>query len=163
MTFDYRIRCATVADAAVIARHRAAMFYDLQSVNEIESASIISASIPQLSEMLAKGDYLGWLVELDEKVVASGGVMLRRLLPRPGSLEGGEEAYIPNVYTEPEYRRRGLARIIMETILTWCFKRGVARVTLHPSDEGEPLYRSLGFESTKEMLWVRMESKKISA
>jgi GNAT superfamily N-acetyltransferase len=161
MTFDYRIRCATVDDAAVIARHRAAMFYDMKSVNEIEAASIISASIPQLFEMIAEGDYLGWIVELDEKVIASGGVMMRRLLPRPGNLQGSEEAYILNVYTEPEHRRRGLARIIMETILAWCRERDVARVTLHPSDEGEPLYRSLGFERTKEMLWVRPESDKI--
>jgi GNAT superfamily N-acetyltransferase len=161
MTFDYRIRCATVDDAAVIARHRTAMFYEMKSVNESEATSILSASIPQLSEMLAGGDYLGWLVERDEKVVAGGGVMMRRLLPRPGSLQGGEEAYILNVYTEPEHRRRGLARKVMETILAWCRERDCARVTLHPSDVGEPLYRSLGFERTKEMLWVRVESDKI--
>jgi GNAT superfamily N-acetyltransferase len=129
------------------------MFYEMKSINEIESASLISASIPQLSEMLARGDYLGWLVEQDEKVIAGGGVIMRRLLPRPGSPQGGEEAYILNVYTEPQHRRRGLARKIMETILTWCRERSVARVTLHPSDEGEPLYCSLGFERTKEMLW----------
>jgi GNAT superfamily N-acetyltransferase len=161
MAFDYRIRPATVDDAAVIARHRAAMFYEMKCVNEIESASIISASIPQLSEMLAEGDYSGWLVEHDEKVVAGGGVMMRRLLPRPGSLQGSEEAYILNIYTEPEHRRLGLARKLMETILEWACERGFARVTLHPSDEGEPLYRSLGFERTKEMLWVREQSDKI--
>jgi GNAT superfamily N-acetyltransferase len=161
MAFDYRIRRATVDDAAVIARHRAAMFYEMKSVDETESASIISASIPQLSEMLAEGDYSGWLVELEEKVIAGGGVMMRRLLPRPGSLQGGEEAYIMNIYTEPEHRRRGLARKIMETILEWCSEGGFARVTLHPSDEGESLYCSLGFERTKEMLWVRKQSDKI--
>jgi GNAT superfamily N-acetyltransferase len=161
MAFDYRIRRATVDDAAVIARHRAAMFYEMKCVNAIESASIISASIPQLSEMLAEGEYSGWLVERDEKVIAGGGVMIRRLLPRPGSLQGGEEAYILNIYTEPEHRRRGLARKLMETILEWCCERGFARVTLHPSDEGEPLYLSLGFERTKEMLWVREQSDKI--
>jgi GNAT superfamily N-acetyltransferase len=161
MAFDYQIRRATVDDAAVIARHRAAMFYEMKCVDQIESASIISASIPQLSEMLAGGDYLGWLVECDEKVIAGGGVMMRRLLPRPGSLQGGEEAYILNVYTAPEHRRRGLARKIMETILAWSRERDVARVTLHPSDEGEQLYRNLGFERTKEMLWVREQSDKI--
>jgi GNAT superfamily N-acetyltransferase len=161
MAFDYRIRRATVFDAAVIARHRAAMFYEMKCVNEIESASIISASIPQLSEMLTDGDYAGWLVELDEKVIAGGGVMIRRLLPRPGSLQGGEEAYIMNIYTELEHRRRGLARKIMETILEWCSERDFARVTLHPSDEGESLYLNLGFERTKEMIWVRERAKKI--
>lgn len=157
----YRIRRATVDDAAVIARHRAAMFCEMKHVDEVESVSIISASIPQLSEMLAEDDYLGWLVELEEKVIAGGGVMMRRLLPRPGSLQGGLEAYVMNIYTEPEHRRRGLARRIMETILEWCCERGFARVTLHPSDEGEQLYLSLGFERTKEMIWVREKSKKI--
>jgi GNAT superfamily N-acetyltransferase len=161
MAFDYRIRRATVDDAGVIARHRAAMFFEMKYADEVESASIITASIPQLSEMIAKGDYSGWLVEIEEKVIAGGGVMMRRLLPRPGSLQGGEEAYIMNIYTELEHRRRGVARKIMETILEWCGERGFARVTLHPSDEGESLYLNLGFERTKEMIWVREQRKKI--
>lgn len=152
---SYRVRMATAEDAPVIAYQRAAMFYDMGSVSDNERATLEAAVLLQIREMIRRGDYFGWLIEGDDKILAGGGVILRRLLPRPGSLQGGEEAYILNVYVEPDYRRRGLARRIMETILVWCQQRQVARVTLHPSDEGQPLYESLGFERTKEMLLQR--------
>jgi len=39
----------------------------------------------------------------------------------------------------------------METILDWCASQGIDHVTLAASDEGKPLYESLGFKPTSEM------------
>lgn len=148
---NYRVRLATSDDAAIIAHHRAQMFRDMGHINDTEVPEIESACRPYLAEMLAAGEYMGWLVEFEEKVVAGGGIILRRLLPRPGCLQGGEEAYVLNVYTEPHHRRRKLARMLLEAMIEWCERRGVARITLHASDAGRPLYESLGFVSTNEM------------
>jgi GNAT superfamily N-acetyltransferase len=60
-------------------------------------------------------------------------------------------ATILNVYTDPEYRRRGIARLLMETMIDWCKREGLARVNLHASDAGRHLYESLGFEPSNEM------------
>ena len=60
-------------------------------------------------------------------------------------------ATILNVYTDPEYRRRGIARLLMETMIDWCKRKGLARVNLHASDAGRHLYESLGFEPSNEM------------
>jgi GNAT superfamily N-acetyltransferase len=151
----YRVRRAAVDDAATVAHHRAAMFHDMKWVSDDEAARIREAARPRLAEMIAAGEYLGWLVESvgenGAQVAAGGGMILRRLLPRPGSLEGGEEAYILNVYTEPEHRRRGAARLLLRAMLAWCEERGAARVSLHTSDDGRRLYESLGFVATNEM------------
>ena len=56
-----------------------------------------------------------------------------------------------NVYTEPEFRQRGIARRIMGTILAWLKEQGFPSASLHASDEGRPLYEDLGFEATNEM------------
>ena len=58
---------------------------------------------------------------------------------------------ILNVYTEPEFRKQGIARQIMSTILTWTREHGLRSVNLHASAEGRPLYEKLGFEATNEM------------
>ena len=58
---------------------------------------------------------------------------------------------ILNVYTEPEFRKRGIARQVMVTILKWLKQRGFRGVNLHASAEGRPLYEELGFEATNEM------------
>jgi len=56
-----------------------------------------------------------------------------------------------NVYTEPDYRRQGLARRLVTTLIDWCKENGIDLVVLHASDEGRPLYESLGFIATNEM------------
>ena len=153
-TGEYRIRAATPEDAAVIARHRGAMFRSMGNVDDAAAGKVTEASLPLLKEMLARGEYLGWLVVYnDEFVAAGGGMVLRKLLPRPNALQGGTESLIVNVYTEPEHRRRGLAERVMQTMLDWCRQHQVANVVLHASDEGRPLYQNLGFVQTNEMRW----------
>ena len=58
---------------------------------------------------------------------------------------------IVNVYTEPAYRRRGLARRLMVAMLEWAHGEGYGTVSLHASDFGRSLYESLGFKATNEM------------
>ena len=150
-TTRYRIRPAVAADAAIVAHHRVAMFRDMGILPEADVDRLATASRRSLGDALTSGDYLGWLVEADGAVVAGAGALLRTLLPRPGYVEGGVDAYVLNVYTEPSYRRRGLAQALMEAVLAHCRAAGVARVTLHASDEGRPLYTALGFTATTEM------------
>lgn len=152
MSIDYRIRRATVEDAAVIADHRAKMFLDMKRCTANDAQALRIAAEPALREMMASGEYLGWLIEIDEQIVAGGGMILRRLLPRPDILHESREAYILNVFTERAYRRRGIARILLQEMLEWCRRQNIPRVTLHASDEGAGLYRSLGFELTNEMI-----------
>ena len=56
-----------------------------------------------------------------------------------------------NMYTEPEHRRQGLARRLMEAMIDWTRREGYAALFLHASEAGRPLYKELGFEPTNEM------------
>ena len=155
----YRIRRATVADADVIARHRIAMFRDMGCgglPDERDAEPLAAASRRYLSEALPSGLYNGWLAEDGGgAVVAGGGMIVQRGVPRPENVHGGEEAYLLNVYVEPAHRRRGLARALMGAMLAWARERGLARVVLHASDDGRALYESLGFDTvTNEMRLV---------
>ena len=62
-----------------------------------------------------------------------------------------QRAVILNVYTEIEFRKRGIARQIMLTILEWIKAQGLRGVNLHASADGRGLYEKLGFEATNEM------------
>jgi len=120
-------------------------------VSEGDSELLRRASEPWLSGLLANGDYIGWLVEHGKAVVAGGGIFVRESGPIPGCYRVGKWGHIANLYTEPGHRRRGLARRLMNTILDWCAVHGMDHVTLSASDEGRPLYESLGFQPTSEM------------
>jgi GNAT superfamily N-acetyltransferase len=62
--------------------------------------------------------------------------------------------YLWNVYTYPEFRKRGLARLLTQRAIAYCRQHGHKILWLHASEFGRPLYESLGFESTNEMKLV---------
>jgi GNAT superfamily N-acetyltransferase len=141
----YTIRRAVNTEAAIIATHRAAMFRDMGELPITQVPVMEAAMTPWFAERLTCGEYVGWFVEYEGEVVAGGGVLLRDLWAMPRSLVPGQSAHVGNVYTEPAHRRRGLARLIMETILDWCASNAIDLVTLSASPEGRPLYEQLGF------------------
>ncbi|GAA2700579.1 GNAT family N-acetyltransferase [Micromonospora olivasterospora] len=57
----------------------------------------------------------------------------------------GLTGYVYNVVTDPGCRRRGYSRACLEALLEWFAGRGVRKIDLRASADGEPLYRSLGF------------------
>ncbi|WP_235204262.1 GNAT family N-acetyltransferase [Deinococcus sp. RL] len=52
---------------------------------------------------------------------------------------------IVNVWTEPEFRRRGLARELVTLCLEVAHGRGVTHLSLGTTDAGRALYEELGF------------------
>jgi GNAT superfamily N-acetyltransferase len=157
----FRIRQATPADAGVIARHRAAMFQDMGQLPPEAFEPLRANAERFLSEALARGEYLGWLLAAETepaRILAGAGVQLRQVLPHPVDLgqgrvgvAAGRHAIVLNVYTEPEWRRQGLAVLLMERVLEWARAERLDRLVLHASDEGRALYQRLGFVPANEM------------
>jgi GNAT superfamily N-acetyltransferase len=141
----YVMRRAGVGDAAVIAGHRAKMFRDMGDLPAAHVDALCAATAPWIAERLARGAYVGWLVEHGTQVVAGGGVLVSDLWPTPRTMRAGRLALVASVYTESDHRRQGLAKRLMETILAWCADNAIDVVTLAASPEGRPLYEQLGF------------------
>jgi GNAT superfamily N-acetyltransferase len=148
----FTIRCATTDDTAIVAEHRARMFEATGRIDSARGATMITLLEPILRPMLASGEYLGWLVVAeDESVIAGAGVQVRTLLPRPET-DVPREALVVNVYVEPAHRRQGLARRLMEAILSWSREQGIERISLHASVMGQPLYEAMGFVHSNEFV-----------
>ena len=64
--------------------------------------------------------------------------------PGPRSLHD-RLAFVYNVYTEPGHRRRGLGRLVMDTIHAYCRDAGIAFVALNASRDGLPMYEAMGY------------------
>jgi GNAT superfamily N-acetyltransferase len=156
---QYSIRRSTVDDAAVIARHRVAMFTDMGDVpTEDLSNDLLERSTRALAAYLADGSYVGWLaITADGDVIAGAGVHIKPQLPRisydHARVEDSPVPLAVNVYTEPQWRKRGIARVLMKVAMEWASSQGADRVVLHASDAGRPLYESLGYHVTNEMRW----------
>ncbi len=157
---DYTIRRAAAADAAIIGRHRLAMFEDMGEVARPDlAAELLERSVAALRPLLADGQYAGWLaVAAGERVIAGAGVHVKSQLPRI-SLDRtrvitSDLPLVVNVYTDPDWRGRGVARALMHAVMAWAGAEGYDRLVLHASDAGRHLYESLGFAATNEMRWA---------
>lgn len=161
MTPAFETRLAGIPDAGVISLHRARMFQEMGLVPESLFEAYRARCETRLREMLQNGEYIGWLAwpnEFRNEIVAGVGLQLRNVLPHPVGEPGGEisigeghHAIIINVFTEPEWRRRGIAKLLMEQIIAWARTERLDRLVLHASDEGRALYAKMGFIQTNEM------------
>jgi GNAT superfamily N-acetyltransferase len=161
---DVLVRRAHEGDSATIARHRADMFSDMGQLPAHLRGELEDATRRLLSDALRTGEYVGWLVETTDgtaTIVAGGGVLLRARLPGLGATTSGpcvltgREGIVYNMFTERGWRRRGFARRLMKEILAWAPSSDVSSLVLHASDQGRPLYASLGFVGTSEMRYAR--------
>jgi GNAT superfamily N-acetyltransferase len=149
---ELRIRPATLADVPVIVHQRRAMFNDMQ-VSDAARLDAHDAGVELwLRRKLPEGEYHGWLVENGRgEVIAGAGLWLMDWPPHPDD-PTARRGCVMNVYVEPAYRRQGIARRLMGMLIGWCRDDGVRFVLLHPSDKGKPLYESLGFEVSGDMV-----------
>ena len=147
----YRVRAAGPADIEVVLHHRRRMFEDMGFTDPAALEAMLATSTPLLRRGLEDGSYRGFLVEeAGGRVVAGGGVVVLEFHSHPTDPRP-RRAWVVNVFTETEHRRRGLARRLMEAILASCRADGMRTLYLHASAEARSLYESLGFQATNEM------------
>jgi GNAT superfamily N-acetyltransferase len=133
------------------------MFEDMGSLSREAFESLRTKACVRLEQWLEKGNYFGWLAtpaNQPEVVVAGAGVQLQPILPRPvnvSTIGEGRQGTIVNVFTEPQWRRRGIAGLLIQEIISWSNNQQLDRLILHASDEGRAIYEKLGFVSSNEM------------
>ena len=150
MTNQIAIREVTAADIPEVLQQRKLIYEDMGHGEPEALSRMVSTSREYLTQAIPAGSFRGWFATIEDKVVAGGAVIL---VPWPSHTYDGEcrRANILNVYTYPEFRRRGIARQLMQFMIEWCRSQGLAMVYLHASEGGRSLYESLGFEPTTEM------------
>jgi GNAT superfamily N-acetyltransferase len=160
MPDTFRIRRATAQDAGIVAWHRARMFQDMGDVSRDAFEILRAKARLRLKEWLDNGDYVGWLAtpaDQPEMVVGGAGVQLQPILPRPvnaSTVGEGRQGTVVNVFTEPQWRRRGIAGLLIKEIITWSKDEHLDRLLLHASDEGRSVYERLGFIAGNEMRFL---------
>lgn len=148
---EIRIRPATAADVATVVDHRKKMFADIGRGSEADLEAMGITSAAYLRDTMPAGRYRGWLAETSDGVVVAGvGIAITEW---PGSPDdpAPRRGLVINVYTEPGYRRRGIARRLMDTLVDWCRAEDFGSIALHASVQGRALYEQMGFQPTNEM------------
>jgi len=145
-----QLRPVRSSDLDLICRHRQEMFRE-SGRPPAQVAAMADPFREWLAPRLADGRYFGWIVEEGGAPVAGLGMMEIDWPPHPLHPREARRGYILNVYVEPGFRRRGLARLLMETAQEEARRRGIGYAILHATDQGRALYEALGWTDTAEM------------
>lgn len=150
----FRLRGATVRDLDLLVRHRRGMWEEIADFLRDELDAADAAYRRWARPRLRNGGLVGFVAETAAGVpAASACLWVMPSQPRPG-WKGTRVPYLLSMFTEPEFRRRGLATRILRASIRWARDRGYDHVLLHASVFGEPLYREWGFERSAEMRLV---------
>ena len=148
---DLTIRRAGVQDIPALVRLRRAMF---EAMGFQDAAALDASDLEcehYFHETIRAGRFHGWIAVTDDgTVVASGGLVIDRHPPSPNNLSG-RTGYVMSLSTERAFRRRGLAKRIMQAMLSALREWEIPAAALHATDVGRPLYTALGFRDTNEM------------
>ena len=150
MSTDISIREAGSGDLREILSQRRGMYEGMGYRDTDALSAMLASSEPYLTAALANGSFRAWMAQAGEQVAGGGAVLISPWPSHPYDLEC-RRATVLNVFVYPQFRRQGIARQLMQTMIDWCREQDLAAVYLHASQDGKPLYQKLGFEPTTEM------------
>jgi ribosomal protein S18 acetylase RimI-like enzyme len=156
------MRALEAADLELVCRHREQMFREAGR-DEATLRTMTAHFREWLRPRLRDRTYFGYLLceaahqaghEAGHEAgqpIAGIGLMLIDWPPHPSHPVSDRRGYVLNLYVEPAYRRRGLARELMRLAEAEFARRGVRFAILHATEAGRDLYEGLGWRGTTEM------------
>lgn len=138
------IEQATAADIAQLCDLRVAYLSDDFGELGYEAASsVIEELKPYLNFHLGR-DMKVFVAKDNDLIVSCAWLLLVDKPPSP-RFPHGKTGILFNVYTRSSYRRRGLAKQVMEVLISAGRDHGLDVIELNATDDGYPLYLQLGF------------------
>ncbi|HIY01063.1 MAG TPA: GNAT family N-acetyltransferase [Candidatus Blautia faecipullorum] len=143
MSFTYKR--ATLEDLAVLTETRITV---LRAANQLDEKTDMSdvekQSFYYYKKALSDDTHIAYLVYDGQRFIGAGGISFYQIMPTYHN-PSGKKAYIMNMYTAPEYRRKGIAYKTLDMLVNDARERGITSVSLEATDMGRPLYLKYGF------------------
>ncbi|HHQ4779450.1 TPA: GNAT family N-acetyltransferase [Aeromonas veronii] len=154
------IRQARTADIPALVALRMQLFCEVGELATPQAdPALWQATVDYFTRAMSEEGALSWLAEADKQeggkqIVAAGTLALFVRPPYPGNL-AGVEGYLRNMYTQPQWRRQGIATALLDTIAAFAIARQLGKVWLHASEQGRPIYERSGFVANPAQLeWL---------
>lgn len=115
-----------------------------QLSDDVEMSNVKEQSYLYYQKALSEDSHVAYLVFDDNEFVGAGGISFFHVMPTFHN-PTGKKAYIMNMYTKPEYRRKGIAYKTLDLLVAEAKQRGIYAISLEATDMGKPLYEKYGF------------------
>ena len=142
---DLTYRKASVEDLDLLVRTRTEVLHAANGLGEDADMSEAEAqSRAYYLKALRDGTHTAYLVFDGDRFAGAGGISYYQVMPTYHN-PSGNKAYIMNMYTRPEYRRRGIAYRTLDLLVEDARAKGIGFIALEATAMGRPLYEKYGF------------------
>lgn len=136
---------ATLEDIDILTKTRIEV---LKAANKLpddtDMSEVKRESYNYYKKALGDGTHIAYLVFDESRFVGAGGVSFFQVMPTYHN-PSGNKAYIMNMYTNPKYRRMGIAYKILDMLIENVKSKGITAISLEATNMGRPLYEKYGF------------------
>lgn len=136
---------ATIQDIDILTETRIEVLRAANKLSgDIDMSEVEKQSYNYYKKALIDGTHIAYLVFDGNRFVGSGGVSFFQVMPTFHN-PSGKNAYIMNMYTVPEYRRKGIAYKTLDMLIEDIKRNGISAISLEATSMGRPLYEKYGF------------------
>lgn len=147
---------ATIEDIDMLTKTRIRVLSAANSLSDdIDMNEVEKQSYDYYGRTLCDDTHIAYLVFDEKRFVGSGGVSFFQVMPTYHNVSG-KKAYIMNIYTEPAYRRRGIAYKILDLLVSDVRSKGITSISLEATEAGRPLYEKYGFVKVDDEMELLM-------
>lgn len=116
----------------------------LREEGATEDLDLVPALMDYYHRHMADGTFVSWLAVDDDQIVGTSGMSFVEKPPYFGC-PTGRVGLLSSMYTDPDHRRRGIARELLRRVVEEAREYGCGSVQITASDMGVLLYTDFGF------------------
>lgn len=105
---------------------------------------------------MADGSFVSWIAMDGEKIVGTSGMSFVEKPPYFGC-PSGKIGLLSSMFTDPDYRRKGIAKELLSRVVEEARVYGCGSVQITASDMGALLYTAFGFVKNKNFMQYRID------
>jgi len=157
---EYTVRSALIDDIPVLVDHHCLMCGEVEHFTHVDTNSEAYEKLKvsyrkKLEFELKHSICKSWIVEVNNKALASGTISILSMVPSPID-HTCLAAYVHSMYTVEDFRRNGFAVAILNEMKEYCLSEGITRILLNASNEGRPVYESIGFQPVASIMMLQL-------
>ena len=136
---------ATKEDINELIRMRIAyMIDDFGFVSDIERKGM-ETQLPDYFNRKLGNELIAFVAKDEDRIVSVAYLHIIEM-PANSMLLNGLYGEVLSVYTEPDYRGKGLCSKLMNNLVEYGKNKGLGRIDLSATDDGYPIYAKIGFK-----------------
>lgn len=120
-----------------------------------EEIDLVPALKQYYSRHMSDGSFVSWLAFDSEEIIGTSGMSFVEKPPYFGC-PSGKMGLLSNMYTNPNYRRKGIAKKLLSLVVNDARKYGCGVIQITASDIGVKLYTDFGFVHNDNFMYYKL-------